>query len=765
VCVSDDASCEKIRLALENCEVEKDILSFIKERGTGQEIPDPPRYINFCRGDLNDTASEVSEDDNYSVAQFPRTVNPAFRSASPNPSTYESHHDPNSDLAQQMGHGRPPAPSVADDNDLTPSKTNSGRPPPLNYRPPEQNVPPNYSPSQHGDLTNIPHNEYPTEGMTMFCRTGPPSVTGSGLSSNTRPSSRDSQSDYSNPTSYTSADPVSGKNSPTKGMPPVNGVQMPGMGNPSPEKAVQKKRSGFFSNSPFRRKSKKEQDHQAHTPSTERNNRNTWAPQSALRLNNASTTNVSSANSSPTKTFGRNNVFNRNHAPPEGEEQADPRATFQLNVGNNVFDVASPDNQTTPKGRKGFPGLASSADDAMDPLKQALMDLQSGNGGMSKQSSTRVTADRYHGIKTPAPDQTAVRPAPLSAASADKIAAQRGTPPPAYEGAGGAAPPALGVPQPAFTSKEMRKRTETWGHSSNGSNVGYPSGRNSQTSRPSTRDDVQRSRSPGPGIGGLPRAASPQPMRARSPAPDMMRSRSPGPPMNHDMRSRSPVPPTNPNMRARSPAPPMNPNMRARSPAPPMNSNVRARSPAPPMNPNMRARSPAPPMMNGQGQYRAASPNPYGGRNVQSRQNSGGMEMQLSGQDVQRYDAGGSGRSRHSIMDRGGRPGSAYGGDPYAQQQGGRGMDPQMRRERSKSMAPAPVPGMGGKAVLHYGESSSRFYCYCCSHSRRYAYLFSHRSSGSLLLLRRHPGRAVLQQRRCLGRVEVAGRWMVGSAN
>lgn len=32
-------------------------------------------------------------------------------------------------------------------------------------------------------------------------------------------------------------------------------------------------------------------------------------------------------------------------------------------------------------------------------------------------------------------------------------------------------------------------------------------------------------------------------------------------------------------------------------------------------------------------------------------------------------------------------------------------MDPQMRRERSKSMAPAPgVGGLGGKAILHYGE-------------------------------------------------------------
>ncbi|KAG4258323.1 hypothetical protein FPRO04_02924 [Fusarium proliferatum] len=78
VCVSDDSSCEKIRLSLEVMDVEKDIITFITEKGTGQEIPDAPKYINFCRGDVTDNQSETSEDDNYSVAQFPRSINPAF---------------------------------------------------------------------------------------------------------------------------------------------------------------------------------------------------------------------------------------------------------------------------------------------------------------------------------------------------------------------------------------------------------------------------------------------------------------------------------------------------------------------------------------------------------------------------------------------------------------------------------------------------------------------------------------------------------------
>ena len=42
VCVTDDESCEKIRVSLEKCEVDEVIHSFIHTRGTGQEIPGSP---------------------------------------------------------------------------------------------------------------------------------------------------------------------------------------------------------------------------------------------------------------------------------------------------------------------------------------------------------------------------------------------------------------------------------------------------------------------------------------------------------------------------------------------------------------------------------------------------------------------------------------------------------------------------------------------------------------------------------------------------
>ena len=641
VCVTDDASCEKIRLQLEKCEVEKDITNFIKTCGTGQEIPDPPRYINFCRGDV-DSASEVSEDENYSVAQFSRTTNPAFRSSSPNATSGAAQ----SDIAQRYSE----EPELPEDDEATPSKANSGRPAPLNYRGPDVHVPPEYSPSQHGPVAQIPHNQFPTDGMTMFCRAEAPSRADTAPSSNGRPGSRDDQSEYSNPSSFTSAEPMSGKNSPTKNA-PINGVGLPGMA--SPEKSVQKKRSGFFSNSPFRRKSKKE-------PS------NSYGlPASTFRVNpTSSEVSSSSAQSSPTKSPGGRNLFNRNAASiaPEGEEPADPRASFQLNVGNNVFDVASPDSHdTTPKASQNLGNArrgpfsnrpTPSGNLSMDPIAQALADLKSNNNNSSlpsKQASQRIHIDSYHGVRSPAPDQNPQqRPALMTADSRVRLEQQGRTPPPAYDTAPPVRPAssmggqghartqsALGVPQPAHTKREMIDRTQNWGHQAQQQGRGGP-GSQSSPARPVSRNGMMGDgrRSPGPGM--IPRAASPQPGYG---------------------------------------------------------------------GPQMRARSPGPGMMQGQGGYqpRATSPNPYAGGQGRPRPQSqvrqgSGMEMQLSSQDMARYGDNGSGRSRAQM----GRPQSSYGGDLCQGQQQGVG---DVRRERSKSMGPAPK---GAPQPLHFGKSKFR---------------------------------------------------------
>lgn len=452
--ITTSKSCEKIRVALESCEVEKDIKSFIDDRGTGQDIPDPPKYINFCRGDINDTSSETSEEDNYSVAQFQRTINPAYRSSSPQPSTYESHHDPQSELATKMGQNEPAVPSSREAT-VTPQKAGTQASPQDTQR--GQQVPHNYDPGQHGDIPNVPHNEYPTDGMTMFCRTGPHSEKGSTTSIN-RPSSGDSRSEVSNPTSLSSVEPPSGQRSPTK---PANGGSSPGAAHNKPQ--PQKKRSTFFSNSPFRRKSKHEKELQQ--SGAAESNRNTWAAPKQ-----------SSPAKPPPSDAQRGLPDDRRTGSPE---PADPRANFQLNVGNNVFDVASPD--ATAKG-------ASSKGDnseSLDPIAQALADLK----GAGKQASGRVSADRYHGISTPSSESGAQ-------------ASQRGAPPPSYNN-NGPPPKRLDAPQPAFTSAQMQDTTRKY----TGQTHDVFNGPSQHGQRPST------------GNQSVPRAVSPSPRRSASPQP------------------------------------------------------------------------------------------------------------------------------------------------------------------------------------------------------------------------------------------------------
>ncbi|EIT76707.1 hypothetical protein BDV35DRAFT_380033 [Aspergillus flavus] len=612
VCVSDDASCEKIRLSLESCEVEKDIVYFIKERGTGQDIPDPPRFINFCRGDINDTSSEVSEEDGFSVAQFQRTINPAFRSSSPQPSTYESHHDPQSDLANQMAHNNPPTPTSRETT-VTPQKPTQ-QPAPLDLRRGGQ-LPPNYDPSEHGEIGSVPHNAYPTDGMTMFCRTGPPSERSSGTNSAYRPSSRDSQSEVSNPTSMSSQEPPSARQSPTK---PTNGVPLHGMGT---DKQIQKKRSAFFSNSPFRRKSRHDKERNSgpsQTPS-----RGTW----------------DSKPSSPTKAPQPQSPISApgNDQLSNSPEPVDPRANFQLNVGNNVFDVASPD-----KDKKKAPQAAKSAEEELDPIARALADLKVAG----KQPTTRISADRYHGIATPNP----------SAPSSNYSSASVATPPPAYNDS---SVKRLDAPQPAFTSAQMQKTTQKYTGQTH--NMLRGSGNTSGlATRNRAQSDAPRARSPTPRRSASPQVNSPRvdtrmsqysrgPSRGPSPSPSTYQSSS--------MRSRFSQSPT-------VSTPPQRPADVAYSP----HEYPRRTSP----NPMSRGVSPQP-------QFRQ-----------QARPSSaGGMELQLSNQ-VDMY-GGGHGSPRQA-----GKPGSFYDAGSHRS------------RSRSRTLAVAD-PGRqfsrDGRPILHFARA------------------------------------------------------------
>lgn len=551
VCVSDDASCEKIRLSLEKMEVEKDIMHFIKERGTGQEIPDPPKYINFCRGDV-DSQSETSEDENYSVAQFPRSINPQFRSSSPQPSTFESHHDPNSALARDLNHmdlgsgvaaGREV--TITPQTALVPPmpQPESQRPrqhPPSGYQPPRANNL-DYDPAE---FAPVPHDPYPMDGMTMLCRkTTPQSTsnnfrptgsdlsassyrptdsdlsasyrpTGSDLSVDTsagRPSSRASHSDYSNPTSFSSQElGHSAAVSPMTQEPPPPAV--------SPDKKVLKKKSGFFSNnSPFSRK--KSMREVAPT------NRNTWHP-----------ANSSNQNSRPTygragSSQGQNLISDRTASP----EPIDANASLALNVGNNVFPVQTADRQT-----RNTPDPPPPED---DPIALALAELKGVTSGASsgKQSTSRMSADHYHGIATPAPgsgrDQQQhqalfSRSVPVPGSS---NRGKAGTPPPTYDQQPGQPVQRLGVPPPAVTSKAMKEATRPFqeqtrsmfsasGGSARPGSSAYNASGPVSTPPSARRHDMPRAASPAP-----PRSASPRPGSRADYQSAYHRSASPNP--------------------------------------------------------------------------------------------------------------------------------------------------------------------------------------------------------------------------------------------
>ena len=366
----------------------------------------------------------------------------------------------------RMGHQEANTPPSRETT-LTPQKTMQP-PPPIDYRRQAQ-----VQAQMHGQmegLATVPHNEYPTDGMTMFCRTAPPSERSS-VASPVRPSSRDSQSECSNLTSFSSQEPASGKQSPIK-----NGAI-------SPSKELQKKRSGFFSNSPFRRKSKHEKDGRdpgAIPVLAPPKSSNTWSPSRNTETN-----------SSPTRSYARGNSANSRDKYSGSPEPVDPRANFQLNVGPNVFDVASPDSNRN----KPTPNPLSSPTKELDPIAQALAELK----GINKQSSVRMSADRYHGIATPGPPGTPGTPGtPItSARHNDLSAAQRGTPPPSYHDQ--TPVKRLDPPKPAFTSAQMKQTTRKYVGQSN----------DIYGSRPGTRGSISE----------VPRATSPLPLRTVSPRP------------------------------------------------------------------------------------------------------------------------------------------------------------------------------------------------------------------------------------------------------
>ncbi|KAG1900958.1 uncharacterized protein F5891DRAFT_1030928 [Suillus fuscotomentosus] len=57
VCVSDDESCEKMRLALEQMEPEKEMENFVRDYATGNAIPEAPAFVNYTSSDAVPSSS------------------------------------------------------------------------------------------------------------------------------------------------------------------------------------------------------------------------------------------------------------------------------------------------------------------------------------------------------------------------------------------------------------------------------------------------------------------------------------------------------------------------------------------------------------------------------------------------------------------------------------------------------------------------------------------------------------------------------------
>lgn len=472
---------------MEECEVQKDIFSFIKIQGTGQEIPDPPKFIDFCRGDATE---HESDDGGFSTAQFQRPINPAHRTSSPQPSLLESHHDPHSTLIREMGGNSSGHESPAPDEYEELQQKQAG-PGPYGQK--------SFA-NSWADVTRVPHNEHPQHGMTQFCRTGPassgppssfaPSDLSSGVSQN-RPESRDSYSEYSNP----SRDSYEQRHSSAVPSPAKQVVEEP----------ATKKSSRSWIKSPFRRPSKPEKDPQ-HTPTARSNNRNTWGA-------SVSRKNGMDGNGNPS----RRSIFGGNGARSPSPDPIDPNSKIQLNVGTNVFDVSTDANRNN---MSHPPAPRGGVDDPYDPLVQALDEL---NRVASKASKSRDSADRHFQIPSPAPPRSSggrASPLPAGAVHTPLAAAQRGTPPPSYDSPMGRS--TLGAPPAAHTSREMQNTTSRYVNQRRGV---YDS--NSPTANRGQGQQPIRATSPAPG--------------RRSPQPGMQQQQQYRPPSSQGFRGGDPA--------------------------------------------------------------------------------------------------------------------------------------------------------------------------------------------------------------------------------
>ncbi|KAJ7048843.1 SH3 domain-containing protein [Mycena amicta] len=76
LCVSDDQSCERIRVALDQVDAYQDIEAFVEEYGTGNSIPEPPSWVPFSSSSSNtNTNAKTTNGSSTRPARFARISN------------------------------------------------------------------------------------------------------------------------------------------------------------------------------------------------------------------------------------------------------------------------------------------------------------------------------------------------------------------------------------------------------------------------------------------------------------------------------------------------------------------------------------------------------------------------------------------------------------------------------------------------------------------------------------------------------------------
>ncbi len=299
-----------------------------------------------------------------------------------------------------------------------------------------------------------------------------------------------------------------------------------------------------------------------------------------------------------------------------------------------------------------------------DPIALALAELKGVATG-AKQASERVSADRYHGIATPAPGSNPLsRSVPAPGSNGAAAAGMRGTPPPSYD----QQMQRLGVPPPAVTSRAMKESSQKFQQQT----------RSMFTERPGSGAYAAGSMSrPGTRGNDMPRAASPAPPRSASPRPG---SRA-DPHYGH--RSASPNPYSGSQGQGQG---------QSQRGSSAQNSPMRGSD---------------------QGYYRQNSPNDFArpGSSMGNRAPEYARPGSSMGNRAPEYarpgssmgDMGGAEDSYGSQRGRGGRPGTSQGNRAMTFYEGSGPVQP-ASRQRSKSMAdPSRQFTRDGRPIMHLG--------------------------------------------------------------